>query len=169
MNKNYGIYNNCIVQSKSTGGWGNGAVTYLNKVANAPTNGVSISSFTFEDGSSAVTTGKCGSWTNYGAAGGGGYGGCGGYGNGTSGGGGGGGYGANGGNSCDGFSGGGGGYGGKGADGYNGNNYLTNCSGGGGGYGIANYGAGGGGTAINGNNGMHGCCIIQYWQKELVL
>ena len=110
--------------------------------------------------------------------GGGGYGGCGGYahyyydgygGHYYYGGGGGGGYGANGGNGYDAQSGwhaasggGGGGYGGKGAD------ASRMSGGGGGGYGSANYGAGGGGKAVNGTSGMHGVCIIQYYVKELV-
>ena len=115
-----------------------------------------------------------------GFSGGGGYGGCGGnasiYNPGVSGWsnyyygfGGGGGYGANGGNGGDqytgayiGGGGGGGGYGGKGADAY------SSSPGGGGGYGSANYGAGGGGKAINGMNGKSGVCIIQYYAKELV-
>lgn len=85
----------------------------------------------------------------------------------TTGGGGGGGWAANGGNSqaysnFRSVGGGGGGYGGKGADGSN----LV--GGGGGGYGSANYGAGGGGTAINGDNGKSGVCIIQYYVKDLV-
>ena len=123
-----------------------------------------------------------------GYGGGGGYGGCGGKGGGSishnlsthdgissynailfGSGGGGGGYGANGGNGykpgqSEDFpsgGGGGGGYGGKGADADN------KSGGGGGGYGPSNYGAGGGGTAINGSNGKSGVCIIQYYEMVM--
>ena len=90
---------------------------------------------------------------------------------GAGGGGGGGGYGANGGNGDAGINsgnggggGGGGGYGGKGADASL-IRYISQ-GGGGGGYGPSNYGAGGGGTAINGLNGKSGICIIQYYELQ---
>ena len=90
---------------------------------------------------------------------------------GAGGGGGGGGYGANGGNGDAGIDsgnggggGGGGGYGGKGADASL-IRYISQ-GGGGGGYGPSNYGAGGGGTAINGLNGKSGICIIQYYELQ---
>lgn len=126
----------------------------------------------------------------YGGGGGGGYGGNGGNGGkayghtgtiekGSStvgGGGGGGGYGSKGGDANCLAGGGGGGYAGNGADGtspdfsiFN-NDYRSPYSifgGGGGGYGPSNYGAGGGGTAINGNNGKDGICIIQYYEMVI--
>ena len=105
------------------------------------------------------------------------------------GGGGGGGYGANGGNGSDinskwgytdysGSGGGGCGYGGKGADGYGGTKEqnifghitiinLIASGGGGGGYGPSNYGAGGGGNAINGFDGKSGICVIQYYELQV--
>lgn len=94
-----------------------------------------------------------------------------------SGGGGGGGYGSNGGNGAlsnnsrmsqtyvymlkGSGGGGGGGYGGNGAD------AINDQGGGGGGYGPSNYGAGGGGTAINGSSGKDGICIVQYYEMVM--
>ena len=155
-------------------------------------NGTSIGAMSIEDGTSLVRTGKAGNFINaniqnpsntrlnqsIGGAGGGGYGGCGGnsaegpanvedrrnisniY---AVGGGGGGGYGCNGGRGGKMYGGGGGGYGCDGADGNNG--------GGGGGYGKAGYGHGGGGSPniMSNRYGMHGVCIIQYYQNEIVI
>ena len=146
-------------------------------------NGTSIGAMSIEDGTSLVRTGKAGtSYVNFltAGSGGGGYGGCGGkgyainnsrYTSGSDsltwrscGGGGGGGYGCNGGNGSNGGGGGGGGYGDDGSDGGSG-------GGGGGGYGKSGYGHGGGGSpnTVSNSYGMHGVCIIQYYQNEIVI